>query len=125
MSIVTDARDLARIMGEAQLVVSSQRVDTAVVGRFVLEALSCGTPVVVMARPVDPPLGDCESLLTTENYGSLRSTVREFYRNWGAGGYDEERLSSQARRCIVENYSFESRLRRYERMFEDVVRTWP
>ena len=120
--LINDARSLAKIMGDAHVVVSPQRVERTVVGRSVLEALSCGTPVIAMSNFIDPPLGDCESLFTTENYGALRSTVRDFYRNWRAGGYDEVRLSSRARRCIVENYSFESTLRRYERMFEDVVR---
>jgi len=123
--LVKDAKSLAKIMGEAHVVVSPQRVDTAVIGRSVLEALSCGTPVVVIAKPIDPPLGDCESLFTTDSYGSLRSTVREFYRNWRAGGYDEAGLSYKARRCIVENYSLESTLRRYESMFEDVAEGSP
>ena len=120
--LINDAKSLAKIMGEAHIVVSPQRVEKTVVGRSVLEALSCGTPVVAMSNLIDPPLSDCESLFTTDSYGSLRSTVREFYRNWRAGGYDEVRLSSQARRCIVENYSLESTLRRYEGMLEDVVR---
>jgi len=120
--LVNDPKSLAKIMGGAHVVVSPQRVEQTVVGRSVLEALSCGTPVVAMSKLIDPPLGDCESLFTTDSYGSLRSTVREFYRNWRLGGYDEGKLSSKARRCIVENYSFESTLRRYESMFEDVVR---
>ena len=120
--LVNDPRLLARIMSNAHIVVSPQRVERTVVGKSVLEALSCGTPVVLMTKPVDPPLGDCESLFTTDNYGSLRSTVRDFYRTWRLGGYDEARLSSQARRCVVENYSFESTIRRYESMFEDVIR---
>jgi len=118
--LIKDPKSLAKIMGEAHIVVSPQRVERTVVGRSVLEALSCGTPVVAMSKLVDPPLSDCESLFTTDSYGSLRSTVREFYRNWRSGAYDEERLSSQARRCVIENYSFESTVRRYENMFEDV-----
>jgi len=120
--LVNDPESLAKIMGDAHIVVSPQRVERTVVGRSVLEALSCGTPVVLMTKPVDPPLGDCESLFTTDNYGSLRSTVREFYRTWRSGGYDEARLSSRARQCVVENYSLGSTIRRYESMFEDVIR---
>ena len=119
--LVKDPKSLAKILGDAHVVVSPQRVEKMVVGRSVLEALSCGTPVVAMSKSVDPPLDDCESLFTTDNYGSLRSTVREFYRTWRNGGYDEARLSSQARRCVVENYSIESTLKKYESMFENVI----
>ena len=120
--LVRDSRSLAKIIGEAHVAVFPQRVETTVVGRSVLETLSCGTPAVVMAKWLDSPLNDCGSLFLTDGYASLRSVVEGFYRTWRTGAYDETRLSGQARRVIVENFSFESTIRKYENMFWNVAR---
>ena len=119
IGLLQDQRQMARVLDAVNLVVSPQRIEISP-GRSVIESLSCGTPVVVMTRYVDPPLADCESLFMSGDYRELKNVVLDRFSRWRSGAYDQERLSVAARQCILKNYSLQVTLRRYERMLAEV-----
>jgi glycosyltransferase involved in cell wall biosynthesis len=121
MGLVTDPEMLSSIMNHAHLVVAPQRVETTAC-KSVLEALSCGTPVAMMPRLADPRFESCESLFGTDNYKGLREVVLNIYQKWKAGKYDERLLGGNARRFILENFSYKSTIKEYESMLKDVAK---
>ena len=120
IGLLQDQRQMAKVLDSANLTVSPQRIETSP-GRSVIESLSCGTPVVVMTRHIDPPLADCESLFKTGDYRELRNIVLDGFSKWKSGAYDQERLSVAARQCILKNYSLQVTLGKYERMLAEVA----
>jgi glycosyltransferase involved in cell wall biosynthesis len=120
MGLVADPESLSSIMNHAHLVVAPHRVETTA-GKSILEALSCGTPVAMMPKLVDPRFENCESLFETDSYNDLREVVLGMYQKWEAGKYDEKRLGGNARRFVLENFSYKSTIKEYESMLRDVA----
>ncbi len=119
LGLIRDSKTLSETLSGAHLVVSPQRVVT--IGKSSLEALACGTPVAIMTDSLDSPLRECGSVIRTNDYASLSNAVKQVHKEWRTGAYDEAALSGEARKCVVENFSFQKTIAQYEAMLREVA----
>ena len=117
LGLISDESRLAQLMSEAHVVVSPTRIELAS-GKSVLEALSCGTPVITTSR-IDPPLTDCRCLVEVADYSMTKEAIIKIRQKWNDGTYDE--FASCARRCVMKDLSKEPTIKRYERMLLEVA----
>jgi glycosyltransferase involved in cell wall biosynthesis len=117
LGLVSNEGKLAKYMSDAHIVVSPTRIES-IAGKSILEALSCGTPVVTTSQ-TDTSLAGCDSVFRVEDYNGMKETILYLYDKWKNRSYEE--VTTCARPCALKDRSIESTLGKYEQMLTNVA----
>ncbi|MEM4699537.1 MAG: glycosyltransferase family 4 protein [Candidatus Nezhaarchaeales archaeon] len=117
LGYVSDPRRLAYIYSRSHVLLMPQRVPT--VGRAPLEALSCGTPVVVSAS-VPPELRGAGAIVEAYGVEAFVRVVNVLKELWDGDRKKYLELAERARRFVTSNLSIEATFTRLEEMLRQV-----
>jgi len=111
--------ELPIVIGKSHVVLYPSRIDVTPLPLVIMEALSCGTPVITTATPIHTSLKDkMDGILygrDVDDFIKKVLMVREMYES---GEY--KKIAERGRRSIVENYDIRKISRDFERMLTEV-----
>jgi glycosyltransferase involved in cell wall biosynthesis len=118
-----DRSRLPTLYNSADIVVIPSRWETF--SYVCLEALGCGVPVVTTSIPGPGDIvkdGETGLLVPIEDHVALANAILSMYRLKQDQMRRFDGMKRRARQVVLENYSLELMARRFEEMFERVVR---
>ncbi|MCX8204415.1 MAG: glycosyltransferase, partial [Candidatus Nezhaarchaeota archaeon] len=119
LGYVSDPKKLARIYSRSHVLLMPQRVPT--VGRVPLEALSCGTPVVI-STSIPQELKGARAIIEAYSIEAFARTVNLLKELWDSDRKKYLELAKQARYFIKNNLSTEATFSKLENMLREVSR---
>lgn len=110
-------RDLQKHLLEADVAVVPIRLAGGGIHCKALEAMACGTPVVVSPLVTGIRGSPGEDFLVARDVPEYVQAVRSVFENPGLA----EALSENGRRLVVENYSWEKTTQRLESLYDELL----
>jgi glycosyltransferase involved in cell wall biosynthesis len=99
--------ELVRLYGMSNLFVMPSRSETF--GLVALEAMACGTPLVVsdISGPRTLVTGEFGRLIPSGDAHELAKTIDWFFEKWLSDPEDLKQMGRRARKCAVEEHDWE------------------